>query len=116
MDQNDRRKRLRTYSQYTQLACALLSSLISVARKEKNMTVQELSDRTGLSRGMIQRIEKGNLKCEIGAVFEVAAILGVPLFEAKQSRLTQHLHQVQEKLILLPQSVRPSKRETYDDF
>ena len=46
-------------------------------------------DHAFLNPGMIlQRIEKGDLKCELGAVFEVATIVGVKLFDAEQTTLT----------------------------
>jgi ribosome-binding protein aMBF1 (putative translation factor) len=63
----------------------LLGALIREARNERKLTAQELADRAGISRGLLQRIEKGNLKCEIGAVFEAATIVGIKLFEADGS-------------------------------
>ncbi len=106
----------RTYSRYSRDAAALLGALIREARNERKYTAQELADRAGISRGMLQRIEKGNLKCEIGAVFEVATIVGIKLFEANESSLTNHLHQIREKLALMPKSVRKKSKKVYDDF
>ncbi len=106
----------RTYSRYSRDAAALLGALIREARNERKYTAQELADRAGISRGMLQRIEKGNLKCEIGAVFEVATIVGIKLFEANESALTNHLHQTREKLALMPKSVRKKSKKVYDDF
>ena len=71
----------RTYSHYSRDAVQLMSNLIRVARKERKLTTQEISERAGISRGLLQRIEKGDLKCEIGAFFEVATIVGVNLFD-----------------------------------
>ena len=62
--------------------------LIREARKERRMTAQELAERAGISRGLLQRIEKGDLKCEIGVVFEAAAIVGVRLFDADENVLS----------------------------
>ena len=107
---------IRTYSRHSQTASALLGGLIRVARKNRKFTAQEVADRAGISRGLLQRIEKGNPKCEIGAVFEVAAIVGVELFDADQSTLTQHLHRTEEKLKLLPKSVRNKTKAVRDDF
>ena len=45
----------------------MLSRMIRTACKERRLTVQELADRAGVSRGLVQRIESGDLKCEIGA-------------------------------------------------
>jgi transcriptional regulator with XRE-family HTH domain len=107
---------LRTYSRYSRDAVALLGGLIRAARKERKMTAQEVSDRAGISRGTLQRIEKGDLNCEIGVVFEVATILGVKLFDAPETTLTTQLRQTEEKLALLPKSVRQKTRVVNDDF
>ena len=106
----------RTYSRYSRDAAVLLGALIREARNERKLTAQELADRAGISRGLLQRIEKGNLKCEIGAVFEVATIVGVKLFDADESTLTKHLQQTKEKLALLPKSVRKKSKAVRDDF
>ena len=110
------KSRIRTYSRYSQDASALLGGLIREARKKRRFTAQEVADRAGISRGLLQRIEKGNLKCEVGAVFEVAAIVGVKLFDADQSTLTKHLRRTEEMLELLPKSVRNKTKEVRDDF
>ena len=106
----------RTHSRYSRDAAALLGALIREGRNERNLTAQELADRAGISRGLLQRIEKGNLKCEIGAAFEVATLVGVKLFDADESALTKYLHQTREKLALLPKSVRKKPRAVHDDF
>ena len=106
----------RTYSRYSQTASALLGGLIRAARKKRKFTAQEVADRAGISRGLLQRIEKGNLKCEIGVVFEVAAIVGVKLFDADQSKLTKHLHRTEQELELLPKSIRSKTKAVRDDF
>ena len=106
----------RTYSRYSLEAISLLGKLIRAARKERRMTAQEVADRAGISRGLLQRIEKGDPKCELGATFEVATIVGVQLFEAEATTLTQHIRQTDEKLALLPKSVRKKVKVADDDF
>jgi transcriptional regulator with XRE-family HTH domain len=106
----------RTYSRYSRDAALLLGALIREARNQQRLTAKELADRAGISRGLLQRIEKGNLKCEIGAVFEAAAIVGVRLFDADESSLKRYLGQTQEKLALLPKSVRRKSKAVRDDF
>ena len=100
----------RTYSRYSRDATALLGALIREARNERNLTAQELADRAGISRGLLQRIEKGNLKCEIGAVFEAATMSGVKLFDADESTMPKYMRQAKEKLALLPKSVRKKSK------
>ena len=106
----------RTYSRYSRDAATLLGALIREARNERKLTAQELADRAGISRGLLQRIEKGNLKCEIGAVFEVATIVGIKLFETDGSALTKQLRHKKEKLALMPKSVRKKPKKVHDDF
>lgn len=106
----------RTYSRYSRDAVALLGGLIRSARKERKLTTQEVAERAGISRGLLQRIEKGDLKCTIGAMFEVASIVGVKLFDADDSTLTRHIRQTDDKLALLPKSVRKTTRPVDDDF
>lgn len=108
----------RSYSRYTEEAITLLSRLIRAARIERKLSVQEVAERASISRSMLQRIEKGNLKCEIGAVFEVATILGVTLFNAEPSSFTlaRHINQTEDKLALLPQKARKKTKVVNDDF
>jgi len=106
----------RTYSRYSREAMILLGHLIRAARKERKMTAQELADRAGISRGLLQRIEKGDPKCELGATFEVATIVGVKLFDTEAATLTQHIRQTEDKLALLPKSVRKQVKVVDDDF
>lgn len=107
---------IRPYSRYSREAVQLLGALIRAARKERRFTAQETAERAGISRGLLQRIEKGDMKCEIGSVFEVAAILGIKLFDADEPVLARELLHTQEKLALLPKSVRRKTKTVDDDF
>ena len=95
---------------------ALLGQLIREGRLSKSMTTTELASRAGISRSLLQRIERGEPACSIGAVFEVAAICGVQLFELNPRLMTQRLAQQQEKLRLLPKAVRSRRKVVQDDF
>ena len=105
-----------SYSRYSRAAAGLLGKLIRAARKQRRLTAQETADRAGISRGLLQRIEKGDPKCGIGAVFEVATIVGVQLFDADETALAGHARQAEQHLALLPKSVRRSPRTVADDF
>lgn len=104
------------YSRYSADAVQLLSSLIKAARKERKLTMQDIAERASISRGLVQRIEKGDMKCSIGAVFEVAAILGVKLFDTDETSLSRTLRHNEEKLALMPKSIRRKTRVINDDF
>lgn len=106
----------RTYSRYGREAVAVLGQLIRINRIERKFSVAQLAERVGASRDLIQRIEQGDPRCGIGLAFEAAAIVGVPLFEENRSRLTLRLNEHEEKLRLLPKSVRKKATVVKDDF
>lgn len=105
----------RAYSSYSQITLKLLAQMIRRARIERKLTTQELADRAGISRGLVQRIERGNPGAAIGAVIETAAIVGVRLFDADQPTMAGHLSMNNAMLALLPKSVHP-KAKVKDDF
>ena len=108
--------RKRTYSRATREATELLGKLIRLGRKERKMTENELAGRAGISRATLQKIERGDLKCEVGLFFEVATLVGVKLFGTEDSMaVSVHLGRINDKLALLPQSVRTSMKVD-DDF
>lgn len=115
----------RAYSRYSLEAIALLGQMIRAGRIERKITGMELASRMGASRALIQRIEKGDPGCAIGAVFEAAAITGVTLFESDRGqgtvdtgrdRLDAHRAVTGEMLRLLPKAARKSRRTVKDDF
>jgi transcriptional regulator with XRE-family HTH domain len=106
----------RTYSRYGREAVEMLGHLVRNARVDQRMTVAEVAERAGVSRGLVHRIENGDMGCSIGAAFEVAAIVGVPLFDAEPTTLTRHLGMARDRLSLLPKSVRRSSGAVKDDF
>ena len=79
----------RSYSRYTLEALLLLGKEIELARKSKKITAEALSERCGISRVTLRKIERGESTTEIGTVFEAASIVGVKLFGAEN---TQTLH------------------------
>ncbi len=107
---------IRPYSHYCSDALALLGQLVREGRLEKNMTTSDLAMRAGISRSLLQRIERGDAGCSIGVVFEVAAICGVALFQQDQRFMATTLALHREKMSLLPKSVRKSSKRLKDDF
>ncbi|MFT4274691.1 MAG: helix-turn-helix transcriptional regulator [Pantoea sp.] len=108
----------RAYSRYTHEALRLLAAMIRIERKSQKMTESELAERAGISRSMLQRIEKADPKCELGVVFEIAALLGIRLFDvdADTQKLRDYRKHAEDKLSLLPQRIRKQTKETFDDF
>ncbi len=112
---SDRKERI--YSQRTKDAAILLGKHIHLARKERGRTEMDLAERAGISRTTLQKIEKGDPKCEIGLCFEVATLVGVPLFEIDSSlSFSTNIERASDKIALLPKSIRKKKKVADDAF
>lgn len=109
-------RRKRSYSSVTKQTLSLLGTLIKTGRLERGLTAAELSERAGITRKTLRRIEYGEPGPEVGVVFEVAALVGVRLFDADEGALAMHNAHIDTKLTLLPKSVRHPKVEVDDDF
>ncbi|MFK0570016.1 helix-turn-helix transcriptional regulator [Endozoicomonas sp.] len=106
----------RRYTPYCIAAAELLGRQIQLGRKQRRWTESELAGRAGVSRATLQKIEKGDLSCTLGLVFEVACLVGVPLFEDNPASLAVKLDRTLDKIALLPQSIRKGYTEVDDDF
>ena len=103
-------------SRYGSEATRLLGLLIRQHRLERRMTAAELAQRAGVSRGFVQRAERGDPGCAIGTVFELATIVGICLFEADPLQLAATRAATEKTLKLLPASARMPALKVDDDF
>jgi transcriptional regulator with XRE-family HTH domain len=106
----------RPYSRLTNDALTLLGAQVRLARKQRRMTEMELAARTGIARSTLQLIEKGDPRVEIGLVFEAAVLAGVSLFVPEAASLAPQIERLQDKLALLPRSIRRSNGTVNDEF
>ena len=106
----------RSYSRVTDEALALLGVQIKLGRKSRRMPEKDLAARVGIARSTLQKIEYGDPTVNIGLVFEAAIIAGVPLFNSDQARIAPHIERLNDKLALLPESIRTPRIEVDDDF
>lgn len=106
----------RPTSRYAKEAAELLGLLIRRARIERKMTAEEVAERAGMSRGLVHRIEKGDLGASVGAVFEVASVVGLRLFDQDARGMTLKANEARSINTLLPQAVRTSIGKVDDDF
>lgn len=110
-------KRRHPYSPYAADAARLLGARIRLARRERRWSQDELAARAGITARTVYKIEHGDLSVGLGAAFETAALLGVPLFHAERSRLSADLDRAEARSALLPRPSRaPLDREVKDDF
>lgn len=106
----------RSYSRHSLEALGVLGGLLRATRIERKIATQTLAERAGISRDMLYRIERGDPRCEIGVVFELATILGIPLFEPDPTSLRDRHRQLRDRLVLLPKAIRGADPELKDDF
>ena len=106
----------RTYSRLSEEALALLGKQIRLARKGRRMSEKDLSDRIGIARSTLQRIEKGDPVVEIGLVFEAATLTGVDLFVPEASTLAPQISRIDDRLALMPGSIRGTRSVFDDEF
>ena len=106
----------RINSRLSRQALELLGKRIQLARKERRMSEKDLAARIGIARSTLQRIERGDPAVAIGRVFEAAVITGVDLFVPEATSLAPEIRQTEERLALMPGSVRRTRREMDDDF
>lgn len=106
----------RIYSKHAQEAALLLGQHIRLARKRLKWSEKNLAERAGISRATLQKIEAGAMTPAIGLVFEVASLVGVPLFEHDHKRLAADIDAIQSRIALLPRRIREQAKEIDDDF
>ncbi|WP_093425705.1 helix-turn-helix transcriptional regulator [Tranquillimonas alkanivorans] len=107
---------VRPLQPYAAEAVALLGAIIRNNRIQARQTVAELASRAGISRGTLQRIERGDPGVSIGTVFEVCALQKISLFDLELKGIQDRLHQERRIQHLIPKSARKPHIEVLDDF
>ena len=103
-------------SPQTRAGVELLGLEIARARRARRWSQAELAERAGVSVLTIRSIERGSPSVAIGTVFEVAALLGLNLFDASPQQLPTLVTRSQDRLALLPTRVRTRSARVEDDF
>lgn len=109
-------KPIRAYSRTVRQAAELLGAQIKEARVERRWTVRELAERAGISTSTLLKVEQGDPSVTLGVAFDVATLVGVPLFNADRSALGVELTRRRDRLTLLPQRVREPEGDLDNEF
>jgi transcriptional regulator with XRE-family HTH domain len=99
-------RRTRTHSAPTLDAVAALGAQIAAARRERRWSVADLSERAGIAPNTLSAVERGAPTVAIGVVFELAVLLGVPLFGVPARDLAGVRATTADRLSLMPHRVR----------
>ena len=106
----------RAYPRRVREAASLLGAQIRAARVERGWSTRELADRAGISVPTLRKLERGDPSVSLGTGFDVANLVGVPLFYEDPGRLATEATRARERVALLPQRVRSRSVEVDDDF
>lgn len=97
-------------------AAKVFGNLIAQGRRDRGMTLDQLAEAIGVSPRTVYSIERGEPTVSLGTYFESASVLGIPLFSADKSELTQLLRDGRDRLALLPDRVRTKEIEFDANF
>jgi transcriptional regulator with XRE-family HTH domain len=104
------------YSKTVSYAAELLGAEIREARLQRRWSVRELAERAGVSTGTLQKVEHGDPSVSLGTAFDVAALVGVPLFYSDRERLADEALRARRRPVLLPSAVRRRARDLDNAF
>jgi transcriptional regulator with XRE-family HTH domain len=105
-------KHPRPRSPYAVEAARLLGAQIRLARRKRRWSQAELAERVGITARTVYKIEHGDPSVSLGAAFEAAALLRVPLFHEERAQLSTELDRVQARSALLR---RPGRAHASDE-
>ena len=97
-------------------AARLIGAEVSARRRERRWSEAELAERAGISRTTLRKVEAGDLGVAVGTVFDVATLVGVVLFHETAAGVAREREGVEQRLALLPDRIRVSTKEVFDDF
>jgi transcriptional regulator with XRE-family HTH domain len=89
---------------------------VARARRERRWTAEDLAERAGISLVTLRKVERGDPTVALGTAFEVAVLVGVPLFNVDRSELPALVTRGREQLALVPSRVREPVSPVRDDF
>ena len=96
-------------------AAHILGGQVAGARRRRRWTAARLAEQAGISEPTLRKVERGDPSVALGTAFEVAAIVGVPLFGVDAERLAELSDRVEDRIALLPGRVMGIDDRTLDD-
>lgn len=109
-------KQARAYSTTVRSAAQLLGAQVRQGRIQREWTVRQLAERAGISTNTLLKVEHGDPSVALGTAFDLAVLVGVPLFFEDRNRLGTEALRAQDRATLLARRVRPSTEEPDYEF
>lgn len=106
----------RRHLTHTREAMKYLGVEVTARRKERRWTEAQLAERAGISRTTLRKVEQGDPTVAIGTAFDVATLVGVTLFHDTAAQVARDRRVVEQRLALMPDRIRVSTKDVFDDF
>lgn len=88
------------YTAFTNETVMLLGQMIKLARLQRGMSEMDLALRAHVSRGTLQKIERGNMDIPVGSFFEASTLVGLQLFDTDDLEvLREHRARIAGKIV-----------------
>ncbi|MGI8754402.1 MAG: helix-turn-helix domain-containing protein [Acidimicrobiales bacterium] len=96
-------------------AARLLGVQVTAARRRRRWTTARLAQQANISEPTLRKVERGDPTVSLGIAFEVAVLVGVPLFNVDAARLSELTSRFEDRIALLPTRVTPVTNDGLDD-
>lgn len=96
-------------------AARLLGVQVISARRRRRWTASRLAEQAGISEPTLRKVERGDPTVSLGTAFEIAVLVGVPLFAIDAERLAELSDRVEDRVALLPARVVGIDNDDLDD-
>lgn len=97
-------------------AARLLGAQVAMGRRERSWTMAELAERAGVTVPTVRKVERGEPTVALGIAFELATLVGVPLFTSDRAELAAMADRARDRLALLAERVHRPSGDVHDDF
>ena len=96
-------------------AARALGAQVAAARRRRRWTAERLAEQAGISVPTLRKVERGDTSVALGTAFDVATLVGVPLFTPTPDQLPLLADRLEALTALLGSRVVPISNEGLDD-
>ncbi len=96
-------------------AARALGAQVAAARKQRRWSASRLAEQAGINVRTLRKVERGDPTVTLGTAFDVAVLVGVPLFTPRPSELAVLADHLADRAALLGERVVPITDDGLDD-
>ncbi|MGI8936696.1 MAG: helix-turn-helix domain-containing protein [Iamia sp.] len=98
-------------------AARALGAQVTAARRRRRWTAARVAEQANISVPTLRKVERGDPTVRLGTAFEVAVLVGVPLFGVDAAGLGALADRLEDRVAVLPARGAPvHDRDLDDDF